>query len=214
MVTQIPQHKSDCEDKGRCVSCGFLEVEVGVPFMGRIVAIGPGKEVGRHTRETGSPTWPASGDRYNCILGAAPIQAEAYQERGRGTTGQESILRVFEKHRDCSSWYPYKPNYTPKEHLEMLRNEEIENRRTEFQLRLAEMDRQTQETHTEIMRNQTQLLADSKQVADDVRIITENTIQRNDKITVWIIVLAALQIVVPLLVELFKWVLWAPHPNP
>ena len=96
----------------------------------------------------------------------------------------------------------------------MLRWEEIENQRKEHQLRLAEMDKEIQETHTRILESQSNLLADSKQVADDVRIITENTIQRNDKITVWIIVLAGLQIAVPLLVELCKWALSAPKPSP
>jgi len=94
----------------------------------------------------------------------------------------------------------------------MLRYDEIENQRKEFQLRLAEMDKQTQETHTEIMQNQTQLLADSKQVADDVRIITENTVQRNNSITKWILFLAVLQIVVPLIVEWLKWALFMPKP--
>lgn len=44
---------------------------------------------------------------------------------------------VFERDRDCPKWYPWTPGFSPKEHLEDSRANQLERDRRRFELRLT-----------------------------------------------------------------------------
>jgi len=57
---------------------------------------------------------------------------------------------VFSKDRECEYWYPYTLGLTPKEHLEEVKMQLLENSRRDFELRLFKITEQIQKDSRKI----------------------------------------------------------------
>ena len=128
------------EDRGRCVSCGFLAKRVmptgsSTPMFYEFDEVG--RQLGKgfieepwHSPETKIVTVPA------CIRGAANLLGECGAEHASGADLDDSTKRVINRDRNCPKWYPYTPGLDPVRHLEEFRRLEIEQRREEFEERM------------------------------------------------------------------------------
>jgi hypothetical protein len=127
----------------RCADCGFLSLrdQKTLQFMevaeeGRAkwdfpstgVGIGTTQEFVRHRV-------PIYYEVPFCAVGAMAIDQEA------GGRLPDQTLPVITKERDCSSFFKWRRNYSPKEHQEMMTTQELR----EFQRQESEKNRQWQE---------------------------------------------------------------------
>jgi hypothetical protein len=136
--------KADCleQQAGQCLTCGFL-----------------GKRIVQHSRMwpvfEADPSDRQSGNLFTQATATAshnetaPFcfrhKADLISEVKRGVADQGEwdripydlrqtvALAVIEKGRGCPAWFPYTPGFTPKDHLEDLKMQELEQRRREFE---------------------------------------------------------------------------------
>ncbi len=153
-------------EKGKCVSCGFL-------------AIDSTHEVPRHIRETG---WCAIGSKpdygelltISCFVEEAmlfpdPAKYVPVDRNEKQFFPPKEILTVLHADRECPSWYPFKPKYGPKEHLEMLRNEEIELKRQEHDIAIAQMVKESHQAHIAVTEGIKSILGETREIFKDIK---------------------------------------------
>jgi hypothetical protein len=122
------------EQKGRCISCGFLAKR---PSAQRVMP--PDYyEVSLEERQQGQMflhipdtfTGQISTDPA-CLRRAADLAQEM-----SGTTNTAAAT-VLGKDRHCDKWHAYTPGLNPKEHLEEFKARELERERRRFELSIT-----------------------------------------------------------------------------
>jgi hypothetical protein len=186
--TLMPHGEYPEADKGKCRSCGFLSKHAINPFnlpsprfyeaehSERItVAVLYSHAIGYHQHVDTEPM---------CFLGKINlVQLIADDDSPR----REGKLRAeITQGRDCDGWYPYMPGLSPREHYEELTMQRLENDRRAFETRLAEMSQKAQE-------NSLAIADDSRAIVSDLKAIAEKNDRFSRRVTVWVIILAALQ---------------------
>jgi len=112
-----------------------------------------------------------------CICQAHDLSAEYLglpQTRMGAATGSpvaghgpaRTLEEILDGNRQCLRWFSYRPGFSPKEHLEVERMEELEQRRRDHELRLAAMEQ-------EARRSAEQIQADSLEIAKQIKAATE-----------------------------------------
>ena len=160
------------EDKGKCVSCGFL-TKFDVYLSGppphfyemppshratgniEVVRLESGREIRVLPR---------------CYMDYADIWKEIDTLQRSGTTLPSATMQVFQADRKCPKWHPYRSGFSPMQHREEIMQTELDLKRQEFELKLFAM---------------------SQKVQEDSRAIAEMTYRFNRRWT-WILVLFAL----------------------
>jgi hypothetical protein len=175
----MPHGEYEEAAQGRCRFCGFLS---------------------KHARQ--SAGWPAP--RFYEIEHAERMSADGFRRYMAADTepmcfmgkinlmhilqneGDAALLEAVNTDRKCDAWYPYMPGLSPKEHYEEFQMQRLENDRRAFELRLSEISQAAQEQSLEIA-------ADSKKIVSDLKMIAEKNDRFSRRVTVWVIILAALQ---------------------
>ena len=111
----------------KCKECGFLSVGSG---EGDSPPPTPGyRQTGRRTGGDSNPT-------PHCLLLAQNLEGEFTRQQTPGQTAADShgvALTVISTERQCDSYFPWHPGFTPKEHIQMQLaaqlKQEIEDRR-------------------------------------------------------------------------------------
>jgi len=126
---------------GRCVSCGFLSkfnrhYDGPPPYV---------YEMPPRDRESGERTQIRldSGREIagfpQCYVGEAKIWEEIDALRRKtGKNEFEAATEVFNENRRCPKWHPYTQGFSPQEHWEELRMQELELKRQAFEKRMAD----------------------------------------------------------------------------
>ena len=132
------------EQEGRCKTCGFLAQRTEFDSFSRE---GTFHEVRADQRTKWMPSFrPSPGlvirAKPVCFVGAADLDAEFGSRGPDDSRLAESAKVVFDKDRKCPKWYPYTPEFSPKEHLERHQTERAEHERRQFEERLEENRRQ------------------------------------------------------------------------
>jgi hypothetical protein len=158
------------QDKGRCVSCGFIGRHAFEWF-----------EVSQGERDTGNLYTATRGGistKLGCIRNAANLAQErgeklAIRLAGKSIVDAEGIVDVAAEYealrdvlntdRQCSEWYPYTQGFSPKEHVEQLQMMQLEEDRRQHDLALAQLQGKADEravTIAESLHNVTVTLKD------------------------------------------------------
>ncbi len=135
------------EVEGCCASCGFL-ARFNEDYDGRPPYI---YEMPTAQRNDGlQRTIRLDAERAmtlvpRCYIDAADISDEIATGMRLGTPDTLATLEVFHKARDCKKWRSYTPGFSPQEHYEKVRQDELEKRRREFEFNLSERNRLSDE---------------------------------------------------------------------
>jgi hypothetical protein len=124
---------------GRCRDCGFLAV--------RNTETNRLDETPEFTRMDG--TLPA-GKHWRgpiCYVKAQPI-TEHFKKLPQPKQGPEGFLEIIEEDRHCEQATPYLPDYSPREHYEMILTEKV----IEIERKRSEEDRAWREKESEHQR--------------------------------------------------------------
>lgn len=109
------------EERGRCISCGFLSRRVLVPEVLKPTYY----EVNERDRRQGLVlTLGETRVDMACYRGEYPLQMEYIQELVKIDNRKEAISYVLGKRRGrrgCARWFGYVPDMGPPEHLQEVR---------------------------------------------------------------------------------------------
>lgn len=187
------------EDSGRCINCGFLAKHPSGRNAG-LVPTPSYYEIEHHERDVGE-VWTNFGfyradgrieTTAACFRSAANLPEEI--ATGWSTPGGQDIgkngvaIEVFERERECESWYRYQAGLSPKEHYDQLMMEQLERSRRDFEERL-ERDRKQFDL---------KLFEISQGIQKDSRKIARRSFWFNLLFTLVIVVLTLLQILIAL----------------
>ena len=169
----------------RCVNCGYLGKRDNISSVSICYeATAIDRQTGMLTKTMGMPTGaPAIGGRHDiptrpwCYVGKAHFQEEL-EAMGAKEHEADKVREVIEKDRNCISWYPWREFSTPKEHFEESMMLAMEERREKFDLKLFEL---------------------SQKIQNDSKEIVKKSDRFNRRITIFIIILAVLEVVGTLL---------------
>jgi hypothetical protein len=140
------------QDRGRCVTCGFVGRHAFEWY-----------EVSQEERDTGrlhSATRGGIRTKLGCIKNAADLVQEWGEQTttrlaGKPIVDAEGIVDVAAEYgalrdvltadRQCSKWYPYTQGLSPKEHVEELRMMQLEEDRRKHEVSLAQLQSKSDE---------------------------------------------------------------------
>lgn len=133
---------SDLE--GRCISCGLLakhskalDEYYELPQHERL---GADVNIFVHIKERRSNAPQVD---IVCFVRAADLEAETMI--ASKSCDAEAAIKILRSERNCARWYPYTQGRSPKEHLEELNMQQLEQSRRDFELKLFELSRKIQE---------------------------------------------------------------------
>lgn len=119
----------------KCKDCGFLAIWRYVPEQF--------SEASEYFRTNGNMETDTSdsGHQYQpkCFSQRAPLQDEIFAIRRHGHTNRESVLNVLNCDRPCKYAIPWRQGFTPKEHQEMMDQEELYRDRQRHEWRTLEV---------------------------------------------------------------------------
>ena len=134
------------ESDGRCASCGFLS-----QFDAHLDGPPPHLyEYPSRDREQGGPTVVRlAKDRLiytfpRCYRNCLDIFQEISMLEKDGTSSVLATLEVLKEDRQCQKWHPYTPGFSPQEHLEDIRMQELELARRKFEDKMNQSNRNFQ----------------------------------------------------------------------
>ncbi len=138
----------------KCRDCGMLTVYC--PGENEFIEINSlyrkeGSKNGIHAQNQGSPTV--------CFLSAHDIHAEMVELVQTASSANQSqrALQIIGKERECESFCKWRQGFSPKEHVEMLREDEKNLSDREWQMRMEDerkkFDREIIKTQSEIIDN-------------------------------------------------------------
>ena len=136
--------------EGMCSACGFLskrtESRGGVTQTYYETTHNERASADLFTHSPDKFTGPVDSLPF-CFRNAASLTTELGQisTANESLSTQQAMQRVIRKDRKCPKWYPYTPDYSPKEHLEEFKMLELERRREEHDLKLFEMAQDIQD---------------------------------------------------------------------
>ncbi len=146
----MPYHEAE---KGKCRTCGFLAKHATVDSHGPRPSY---YEVGLDERESGK-TWSYKPDlkagplstEPACFRLVADLRTEA-QELIQSLGWDGAAKEVVNKPRGCEHWYPYLVGFSPKEHMEELKLQKLEQERRDFEFKLFNMSHELQRNNQKI----------------------------------------------------------------
>jgi hypothetical protein len=191
--------------KGKCETCGFLSKH---PIAGSHSLPAPRfYEIERHERcPIGNPeetyrrlfvyhpdlaAYKSCKTDLFCFVGEADLMEDIQKipdyDNPKSWAELSSVaVRVIAFDRHCHAWYPYTPGFSPREHYEELRMQQLEIDRRAFDLRLSEMNRKAQE-------DSLQVAEASKAIVGDLKDIALANDEFTRRVTALVILLAVLQ---------------------
>ena len=104
-------------------------------------------EVPWEDRKTGSAFLEYRGNHQRvaepeCYIQRFSLQQEIRRHvRDEGLSKEQAAFVEFFHDRNCQRWVPLRPGRSPEKHLEVYELQEMERRREELALRLADLDR-------------------------------------------------------------------------
>lgn len=194
----MPEHPT--ADRGKCITCGFLSKHPRAGISGlpapRYYEIERQERIGNHEQmftyqpdlanirriKTGLACFIDQADLMAGVPGDDANTMEAYQ------ITRDAGAEVIALDRHCNGWYPYKPGFSPREHYDRLEMQRLELDRRAFETKLFEMGQQAQQTSIQIAQ-------DSKAIVGDLKVIAEKNDTFSRRVTVWVILLAVLQVI-------------------
>ena len=135
------------EFEGCCASCGFLSrfdehYDGPPPYFYEMTTSERKDGLRRNIKiDSGWAITPFP----RCYVDATDIWEEITTSKRLGTTEAIATLEVFNKDRDCKKWRPYTLGFSPQEHYEKVRQDELEKHRKEFEFNLSERNRLSDE---------------------------------------------------------------------
>lgn len=193
-------------EKGKCITCGFLSSRPIAPTP----ALPGYYEFTEQDRKTGeAKLYVESVSRRAdampvCFRQVAQLESEAttLSSSGQGLTTYQARVEIISKDRNCKDWYPYTPGIEPKEHLNKLEMERLEQQRKEFELKLEESRKKFD----------LELFAISQRVQENSRLVAERAERFNKRVTFFFIVLALLEVLATLAALAFPdGIPWLAH---
>jgi hypothetical protein len=136
--------------KGRCISCGFLAKRSIDPTPSYYEIEQSERDTGHVWQHHGAETGIYIQTEPECFRHVASIRGEIQQIPDNNADKSAAAKRVFSKDRECEYWYPYTLGLTPKEHLEEVKMQLLENSRRDFELRLFKITEQIQKDSRKI----------------------------------------------------------------
>lgn len=130
---------ADSSLKGRCISCGFLS-KYNVHHNGPPPYFYEMPENDRNSGQMSGIRLDAGREIQGfpqCYVNAEDLWREIDLGKREGKNEYLHARGVFEKDRKCPKWHRYTPGFSPQEHLEELRAQELELKRQEFEQRMA-----------------------------------------------------------------------------
>lgn len=122
-----------------------------------------------------------------CFFGRVNFMSQIKREVDQGERDRKTLSLIAED-RHCEAWYPYTPGFSPREHYEQLDMQRIEDDRRAFEMKLFEISQDAQKASIQIAQ-------DSKAIVADLKAIAEKNDRFSRRVTVWVILLAVLQVV-------------------
>jgi len=125
-------------NEGRCVSCGFL-AKFDLHYSGPPPYIYEMPPKDRGTGERSGIRLEAAREITGfpqCYVNAFDLWNEIRTAVQDGNNEFAAARQVFDSDRHCSKWHRYTQGYSPQEHLEELRVQELESKRQEFEHRM------------------------------------------------------------------------------
>ena len=184
-------------EKGKCISCGFLATRPITPTPALLGYY----EFTERDRQTGDVKLyvEAVARRVDampvCFRHAANIEAEATQlcSTENNLTSYDARVKSISGDRKCKDWYPYTPGIEPKDHLNKLEMERLEEQRRDFELRLEKERKEFDLRLFEI----------SQKVQEDSTRVVQSSDRFNRRVTWFFIVLTILEVVATILTLAF-----------
>lgn len=192
-------------ERGRCLTCGFLAKRTAVQDGSKSLPIY--HEISRTERESGVELRAGYvrplGDAF--ALGGVGVSVKLACIRGAAELSRETPNEALRRVRHCGSWYPYMPGFSPQQHLQDFRMQELERLRTqteearerdrrEFEERLSARNEELQRTLA-LRNEQIQIQRDESQIAYNKLI---------KRITLLGVIFAAIQVVTGILTDEVK----------
>jgi hypothetical protein len=177
--------------EGKCITCGFLGKRDDRPSMAICY------EASSFDRLTGdftcySGTVNTFATCIWCFVGEALFHQEMTKD-GVTDTNYDRVHELIKKDRNCKSWYKWKEFRTPKEHYEELKMMQLEQSRKDFELRI-EKERKEFDL---------KLFDLSQAIQKDSNEVVKKTDSFNRRMTLFIIILALLEVTGTLLALFF-----------
>jgi hypothetical protein len=118
----------------------------------------------------------------------------------------DKLVAMVRQNRNCESWYPYRPGFSPKEHYEELQMQRLEQDRRAFEKSLADMALSAQlqsaaiaEKNAAIQEKNAEIAEASKQLVSELKEIAQKSDSSSKRIAFLVILLAIAQVVVGLM---------------
>jgi len=153
--------------KGCCINCGYLGKRLIRATDSTCYEASDAERLAGRIEPVGG-----HGTRPWCFMDKVRIYEEL-AEIGAQEHEADKVKQLLIKVRNCAHWYPYRLFLNPKEHYEEFKMYDFEKRREEFDLKLFEM---------------------SKRIQEDSKNIVEKSDKFNRRVTIWIIILACLEV--------------------
>ncbi len=176
------------KDTGRCINCGFL----GKRRMDRAVAgcyeaLPVDRETGKFQPIQGHGLYPC------CFRN----KTEYTWDVSQGQHPVDCLVQMSED-RKCQYWYPYTEHRTPEQHFEEFQMLQLEDNRRQFE---QQMEKDRREFDLKLFEMSQKIQSDSKEI------VTKSD-RFNRRITIFIIILAILEVAGTLLALFFPDGFW------
>lgn len=132
----------ETEDKnGRCISCGFLakfdlHYDGPPPYIYEM----PGRDriSGEMSQIHLAKDHPVWGSPF-CYANADDLYIAIQKvKQQHGQTNFGEVHTFFDQDRQCNKWHPYTKGFSPQQHLEEVRMQELELKRQAFELKMQQ----------------------------------------------------------------------------
>lgn len=127
-----------------------------------------------------------------CIKYAAILWKEVIDETDHAGNRESAAVEVFWRNRQCKSWYRYIPGLGPIEHVHRHDMERLDQERRNFELQLFRLEQTSQENTRLILSDSKQLARENKEIIEAMKASAEVSSGFNRRINLWLVVLAAL----------------------
>jgi len=137
----------DEEEYQTCLTCGFL-AKLDAHYEGPPPYVYEFSDKERQTGNIRKVYLSKDNDIYafpHCHVNAFPLSSEISEYRKENSSWEHQAIRqVVVKKRMCRSWHPYTPGFSPQQHLEQVRMEQLEIDRRRFENEMNQSNRNFQ----------------------------------------------------------------------